>query len=359
MNDPGAREFIDEGVAEAEGLGDEGAILQGHLARTIWHYHQGRFADAAVLAEEGHRLLIGASDQTTRADFLWIQAMVLPFLGRLEQATTAIREAREVGQQRNEVGAALNAAFGELAATAMRTGDGSAVEALGRELAEEFREASQWASAGLFYAGMGKLWKGDIDGAAELMNLDSDSVREPRLYSALSGAWRFRTAAYAGRPKAMALYEAVAPRLLRVGRRAFPGDAFGLHAAIEGLAVLEEIGTAASHYPDALEAMTRGTAGHFDGLLLCSAGIAAACAERWDAVEEHFAAATRLSETIPHVMAQCDTRRWHAWALLRRPGQGDSERARGLLEHAIDGYGRLGAGFFGQVATDLLTRMGS
>lgn len=358
-NEPGSRDLIEEGLAEAERVGDDGALLQGLLSMKIWDYHQGHFARAVEIDPEVQRLLQRSLDQTTRVDLLWLRSLLLPLLGRLDEAEAAIDEAKEVGQERNEISLVLNAAFGELAVAAMRTGDGALVESLGRALAKTFREAGGWSKAGLFFAGLGRLWQGDAKAAIDLMDVDDAGIREPRIWNALSGGWGFRTAAYAGMAHAGPSFEDVEPRIYRVDRRAYPGDGFGLHSSIEGLVVLGELETAAGLYEDAAESLKRGIVGHMDGLWACTTGLAAAAGERWEEAEQHFGAALRQASEIPHVMARFDTLRWWGWMLLRRGETGDRERARELLEESIDGYRKLGASLFEEIASDELARAGT
>ncbi len=350
----GSEELIEDGIAEARASGDVGALLESVLSLKIWQYHRGRLAEAVELDPESLRLLQGSVEQRARLDLLWLQALLLPLLGRLEEATGAISESRALAEECNDTGVKLNAAFGALWAEGIRSGDGRVVEARGRELAEEFRRV-RWARAGLFFAGLGRLWQGDTDGAVELMEYVSETgEREPRLWNGLSAGWWFRTAAYAEREDAYRLYEAAVPRILRRGRRAYPGDGFGLHAVIEGLAVHGDIEAAALLYEDAVASLDTGTAGHMDGLWACTSGIAAACGERWAAAEVHFREALRQADEIPHTMARNDGRRWWAWMLLRRRGEGDREQARRLLGEAIGGYEELGARLFERLARGML-----
>ena len=354
IDEPGSRELIEEGLSEAEDLGAGATVLHGKALLAAWWYHQGFFVDAIRVCGEGRELLKDAADQTTRADFLWIEALTLPLVGRLEEAERAIGEAREVGKERSEVGAELCAAFGEVTVAGMRTGDGRRIETLSKALAEGFREAGGWARAGHVWAGLGCLWRGEMEAAVELMAVEAGAIREPRLWGSLAGGWRFRTAAYAGRADAKDFFERVEPTLFKTGRRAFPGDGFGLHAAIEGLAVLGEIDAAARLYDDAAESLGRGTVGHIDGLWECTTGIAAACGANWEAAEGHFAAALAQAEDLPHMMARNDIRRWLAWTLLRRRGRGDTQRARQLLEEASTGYEQLGARLYHKIAREVL-----
>ena len=359
LDEPGSLESIEQGLSEAEELGDKSAVLYGKQALQLWHYHRGLWAEAARIAEDGLELLEDSADQTTRPRFLGAQANILPSLGRLDEAITAIQEAQQVGRERGDVGAEFLAAFGQLVVTGVSTGDGRQIEAQGQELAEGFHEAGPWRFFGLMFAGLGRFWQGNVEEALVLMDRCADALPEERFISSYLAGWRFRLAAYAGRPGAMSLYEALEPQLFRVGRRAWVGDGFGLHAAIEGLAVLGGVEVAASLYDDAVESLTLGQVGAADGLWACTTGIAAACAAEWEAAEGHFATALRQADEIPHVMAQFDTRRWWAWMLLRRDASGDRERAGELLEEAIAGYRKLEAPLFEQIATEMLGQAGS
>ena len=71
-------------------------------------------------------------------------------------------------------------------------------------------------------------------------------------------------------------------------------------------------------------------------------GIAAAAGERWELAEQHFTNALHTALTLPHIAAQGDVRRWHAWMLLLRRGPGDVERAQVMLRDAIALFERVG-----------------
>ena len=45
---------------------------------------------------------------------------------------------------------------------------------------------------------------------------------------------------------------------------------------------------------------------------------------------------------IPHTIMQPEVRRWYARMLIDRNGSGDKERARTLLDEAVEMYGQLG-----------------
>jgi tetratricopeptide (TPR) repeat protein len=165
---------------------------------------------------------------------------------------------------------------------------------------------------------------------------------------------RFHVAAYANRPDALTLFEALRPELYRADSRTWAGAALAFHDVICGLALLGQVEEAAAFYPDAADSLTRGIVGRAFTMWATSAGIAAACAGKWDAAEEHFETAAKQAEEVPHIMGAFDNRRWYAWALLRHDAPGDRDRARGLLEEALAGYQKLEAPLFEKIATELL-----
>jgi hypothetical protein len=86
------------------------------------------------------------------------------------------------------------------------------------------------------------------------------------------------------------------------------------------------------------------------------AGIAAAAAGRLDDAHERFSRALRLADALPLRPFQPDVRRHFAQMLLDRGASGDRDRARTLLEEAIDGCARLGMPRHEELARALLAR---
>lgn len=78
-----------------------------------------------------------------------------------------------------------------------------------------------------------------------------------------------------------------------------------------------------------------GSAINVNSTLECDSGIAAAAGGRWDLAETHFINALHVSRTTPHVPAEPDVSRWHAWMLLQRRASGDVDRAVGMLRECI------------------------
>ena len=96
-------------------------------------------------------------------------------------------------------------------------------------------------------------------------------------------------------------------------------------------------------YPLTLEALATGAVINRDfSMLEAVAGMAAAAGEQWEAADTHFQTALRQAEEIPHKIGQPEVRRAWARMLIQRDGPGDRDRARTLLDEAIELYGALG-----------------
>lgn len=72
------------------------------------------------------------------------------------------------------------------------------------------------------------------------------------------------------------------------------------------------------------------------------AGLAAAAGAEWETAERHFDTALRQAHDFPSTIGQPETRRWYAWMLLDRDAPGDREKARTLLNEAIELYQAIG-----------------
>ncbi len=151
----------------------------------------------------------------------------------------------------------------------------------------------------------------------------------------------FTTLAYLGRrEEAVKMFDEARDRLPRSGHSIWGAQAI-LHGAVEGLAILGERAEAAVLYPQVLETFETGsiTVRAYDARLSATiAGIAAHAGERWDEAEQHFADAIKIAEESPFLFEAADARRFYAAMLADRDAPGDKEKARQLLEEALDTY---------------------
>jgi tetratricopeptide (TPR) repeat protein len=171
------------------------------------------------------------------------------------------------------------------------------------------------------------------------------SAEAPRRLLAMNLAVRFRLMAYLGnREGALTLLNGHRELVARRGQTNIYGSWMLLLAAIEGLFVLDEREHAAMLYPDVEELIHTGEIciHSITRFPQSAAGIAATAARKWDAAENHFQIAMQQAESYPNVVEQADIRRFSAMTLLDRAALGDREKARVLLNEALESYTRIG-----------------
>ena len=158
------------------------------------------------------------------------------------------------------------------------------------------------------------------------------------------GSW-FRYLAFTGgRVEALSLLEEKRALLPRPGQSNLWDSWTLLFAFTEGLFVLGERDEPAGWHDLIVEARSTGAiiTSYIEGMLLERvAGIAATAAGNWDAAEAHFLLALRQADELPHQLERLETRRFYAQMLTERAGPGDRDRARKLLDEALDGFTRL------------------
>jgi hypothetical protein len=108
-----------------------------------------------------------------------------------------------------------------------------------------------------------------------------------------------------------------------------------LGTLVEGLATMGMHHEAAALYEPLMDVMADGGVLWLKGTFEGAAAIAAACTERWDVAESHFANAAAVAERLSHIPARERTRWWCAWMLRRRGAADDAARAAVLLREAL------------------------
>jgi len=188
-------------------------------------------------------------------------------------------------------------------------------------------------------------WRGRWDEALNNARLYLE-VEPPGGFDGWAWGLIFQTLAYLGRrDEAMAMWENDRLRLPVPGRPATWGSWAILHAAVEGLAILGEREASAELYPLVVETSQTGTifVRGFDRRLVdTNAGISAHMGRRWEQAESHFAAAIETSDNAPVITEQAEARRFFAAMLAERDAPGDRDRARELLERALEIYTTIG-----------------
>jgi tetratricopeptide (TPR) repeat protein len=183
-------------------------------------------------------------------------------------------------------------------------------------------------------------WAKVLQRAHEICRLEADTF----LCGAGIGTL-FRQMAYGGdQIGALAIVHEKRTWLPRSGRPNTIGSWWMLALVIEGLFILGEHSQARELYPLTRELVATGAIALWPIFRFTHtvAGMAAAAAHEWEAAENYFQTAMQHAESFPHLLEQAEIRRFQAMMLLNRAGQGDHERARGLLRQARETYEQIG-----------------
>jgi eukaryotic-like serine/threonine-protein kinase len=185
------------------------------------------------------------------------------------------------------------------------------------------------------------------DWAGALSHAEASCRRDPGMSSirGFGAGTLFRQMAYAGdRIGALAILEKNRALLPVSGQENFRGSWWMLALMVEGLVMLGEQAQAGQLYPMVRELIDTGAVaiwpiGRFAQTI---AGLAAAGAHQWKASEDHFQIAMNQAESFPDILEQAEIRRFHAMMLLDRAASGDREKARALLNEALESYTHIG-----------------
>jgi len=187
--------------------------------------------------------------------------------------------------------------------------------------------------------------RGDWEGA--LSHAEASCRRDPGMSSirGFGAGTLFRQRAYAGdRTGALAILEKKRALLPVSGQENFRGAWWMLALIVEGLVMLGEQAQAGQLYPMVLELIDTGAVAIWpiSRFTQTIAGLAAAGAHQWKAAEDHFQLAMNQAESFPDVLEQADIRRFHAMMLIDRAARGDREKARTLIDEALESYTQIG-----------------
>jgi tetratricopeptide (TPR) repeat protein len=155
----------------------------------------------------------------------------------------------------------------------------------------------------------------------------------------------FRQMAYAGdRTGALAIFEKHRALLPVSGQENFRGSWWLLALMVEGLVMLGEQAQAGQLYPMARELIDTGAVAIWPIARFTQtiAGLAAAGAHQWKAAEDHFQIAMNQAASFPDRLEQAEIRRFHAMMLTDRAARGDREKARTLVDEALESYTQIG-----------------
>jgi tetratricopeptide (TPR) repeat protein len=339
--DPAAEAFT-TALALAEELPDsvtKGAIL---ASRSNFNFSCLRLREALDDSIKSAELINAAGPWTRAEQLLWYAATLL-HLGRAQEANKVAQELERLATR-----------IGHIPALSLARRTSAWVEFWKEpnldQLEDEVRRHfdAQFGGAEPFFVSIlspeelstVKFLRGSWDEAIRCAET-AWSPESLRHVQSMNVAVRFRAKAYSGdREGALKLLEDPHGMVARVGKTNSYGSWTLSMATIEGLYVLGEGQKIAMLYPLALGLIDTGTI----CVLIVSrfpqtiAGIAAAAAHNWEAAEGHFQIAMRQAESFPNVLEQADIRRFHAMMLIVRAAQGDRERARTLLNDALQSY---------------------
>ena len=339
-----ARDLVDQATRVAEPLGDRQLLGDVLASQTRLHFYYPAFSDLLDVGQRALTELQGAGDvwQATYVEALMQYGRM--FLGRPREIVEVNAACRPAAERLGHHQALFPMDVGAGVANLMLTGQLVECEEFFERRIERWQGAGALGWMGHLYVGSAVFWQGRWDRA--LASLDHALQQDPWPYmEPLVWGQLMVHRAYAGDPDTLSL---CADRLRR--RPASPGPILLGHVgtvlgATEALAVIGERDRAHTLYPWTLELMKGGMvmpAGMMLTLNETSAGIAAACGAQWETAERHHQAALRQADEMPNKIEQPHTRRWYARMRIDREGPGDKEKARRLLDEAIEMYGTLG-----------------
>ena len=280
---------------------------------------------------------------------VWVLANTLSQLsfslmsaGTPVEALRAADEAARLGTPVGYGGVVGNADIVRWWGAAMLSGDLDAMERLARSATATFRSIGAWVWVTLILESKTCFWKGDWSEANRLR--DESIATFPKAASHLHTAFAdgtFLLQAHQGDGTWLDRSPSRREELVRPGRALSEGDAHFLREAVEALALLDEREEAYKLYEPLRTILGKGSIAGWS-LTEMSAGIASAGGHRWETAQNHFETALRQARDIPFKLAQPEVRRWYAWMLLDRDAPGDREKARGLVDEAIELYRTIG-----------------
>jgi tetratricopeptide (TPR) repeat protein len=341
----GSNELLTEALTLARELGDERILGLALYSRTTHHFNYEEYEAAIELGKESVDLLRRAGD-------LWNLANVLGYISASNTWLARIREAAEYGEEAETLALKLGNwsawVWGQRGRTYeefLATLDFDWYEEDGRRAVELGQQQNfDWVTAlGYMRMGLAAFWSGRWEEALKHCQQATDM----KVRGAHGGyaSRLFLAHAYLGhKQETLDLINdnradfAVAGRANRsVGHLLALG-------AVEAFAMIGEREEAAALYPVVLENLEAGrmARGLDHRLLHTLAGIAAGAGRDWEVAEHHFEEAIRFAIQVPYRIEEVEARRFCAQMLIDRGRDQDHDRARTLLQEAVDSYRSIG-----------------
>ena len=337
-----AHRLIATAIAEAESLDDTQLLgqLLNFNALIGWTSMAGR--EWAMVAERSAALLRDSDDLWQWVQVVGWRDMARWCVGDTELVEEA-RQAEETAERIGGSGAVAIIRMARAASALTRHGDLEAFERFARWFIDfSVRNDFPWKLAGASWLGLVAFWRGEWDDAqahiARSLEFEQQMRHPTTAFSIWSNAVMVKV--YTGAADIEAVLDERAAFLPQAGSRNSNGAWGLLLKTVEARVLLGQADQAASLYPLVLEALDTGTVTEFQSmeLLQTGAGTAAAAGGQWGEAEEHYRTALGQAHELPHRIAQPEVRRWYARMLLDRNASGDADRARTLLDEAIEMY---------------------
>jgi tetratricopeptide (TPR) repeat protein len=341
----GAVHMLDQAVGLAEELEDDLLLGEALAVKAAHHF---AYLEIDLAREAGHRAMALLRDSAAMWNF--VSAGAFTALGEYfaGEVGSALRVADETVALAQQLGHFAGHMFGErIRAFAAASRGEMRPEGF---IAFAERDAALCRAAGLpleaystCLQAMGEWRLGRLDEAVRLAD-EAAATEPPSALWGFAQGFRFLALAVAGRREdALARAAELEGYLPREGTVASNGSVAALLYLVEGSAILGIERDDPSLYECILHVLDLGTALRFDGQMLeMMAGLAAAANRRHDLATEHFERALEQSRRLDIRTAHIDASMYYAEALLRRGDEASGERARTLLDTALEGFRELG-----------------
>jgi tetratricopeptide (TPR) repeat protein len=358
LGDPSGNAMIDEAFEIAAEAGDRRLEMFARLCRLIVLYG---YMEHLALLDEG----VGAVEVLRDIGSPWDLASVLSLIewsyfltGQIAKSEEVHEELAPLAERIGHVVASLLTERGRAIREFAAHPDLDAYTQFAQRDFEICRDKElEWISNAYGFLGLDAFWRGDWEKALVHARTAVDT-EPPGGFSGWAWTCEFLLTAYLGREeRAVQMLDSWRPSLATGDGPATWGAWSSLHAAVEGLFILGRREEAAALY-DAVVA-TRRTGSlfanvYFRRLTQTVAGIAAHAGGRFDRAGVHFEEALRQAAELPMVLEGAEARRFYAGMLAERDAPGDRERARQLLEEALETYRSVGTVRHADLAESML-----
>ena len=343
-DDGSAEAMMDESLRLAEELQDRATLGQVLRRRAVIDFSRLRIREMAESAQRAAGLLREQGDSWELSEaLLWARNSTF-MLGRLEEAEAIALELRPLAEKVGNAPALASSAIIDGVRELMLFAKLDAAEIHFRHVMDLTRKVGAfWESHAFLYLGKVDFWRGHFEDALEKLETSSQLDPPTTRWHGICDAGFFYLKAYAGHADALAfLYDHF--ELSTLGKVRSPGNWWSMAYVAEGLALLGECDQAASLYPHVAEACDSGavSAGAVMQGWQKVVGITAAAGRDWERATAHYETALEQYREIPYRLEEPEVRRWYAKMFIDRDAPGDRDKARQLLEEAIEGYRAIG-----------------